>query len=426
MGLVTFALPCMKSPVISSGCFLETQSYKQRLTVLLGSFRQRILKHMGLIDRGDGNMARKRKAFFTANEMKKMMNVSKLQSFVFMPNEIYSDFSKGFADLKEETDATARSSHVAYAFGYTFLAHYMWRYANHYYWDNAKGALPINEGIIKQLLGFNAKSEAYTYLTKNKTGFLEQIGYIRKVTDKPIAYYYEDEDCIDLAFTMESESASPQKINHKAWKVAMPVKGIWRTPEDETNPEVKYPTSTIHLFGNTHIVEMETFIYCITHPELGIEGFYLYCFLRKQYDKFRMGYDCSKRRMAQLTGLSIDEVKCQLENLERYNMITNDHKPWCPDKPDDKDPKANTYTVLDYSDFAQNVMQMNIIPKQQRVSAEEYERMIGWTNEKEIDGNVIDIKTGEVIRKLNVDDEVDDMDDIDFEVFLKWGGTNVY
>lgn len=354
-------------------------------------------------------MARKRQAFFTACQMRGLMKVSEFQNYVFMPNEIYSDFARAFAELKEEANNDLRSSHIAYAFGYTFLAHYMWRFARYYIWDNAKGSVPINEAIIKQMLGFPAKSEAYTYLTKTKTGLLEQIGYIRKVTDKPIDHYYEDDDRIDLAFVMESESPSPEKTNNKNWKVAMPVKGIWRKPEDEVNPEIKYPNGTIHRFENTHIVDMKTFIYCITHPELGVEGFYLYCFLRMQYDKFPMGYDCSKERMARLTGMSIDEIKSQLESLEIFNMITNDHKPWCQGKPDDKIAKANTYTVLEYDEFAQNKMQINTIPKQRKVSPEQYASEIGWANEREIDGKVVDTKTGEIVKE-NVKIIFDDAD----------------
>ncbi|WP_219834781.1 hypothetical protein [Paenibacillus sp. R14(2021)] len=365
-------------------------------------------------------MARKRKAHFTAAEMKKLMNVSDKQNYVFMPNEIYADFSKAFSDLKKE--ANVRSSHIAYAFGYTFLAHYMWRYANYYWWDDAKGNIPINEAIIKQLLGFDAKAEAYTYLTKNRVGFMEQIGYIRKVTDKPVAHYWEDEDHIDLAFEMESKSSTPTsyKINRKGWKVAMPIKGIWRTADDEANPKIQYPNGTIYEYGNTHMVDMETFIYCITHPELGVEGFYLYSFLKYKTDKFNNAFDCSIENMATMTGLSIDEIKSQINNLERYNMITNDHKPYCLNKPKDKTCKANTYGVLKYNQFAQNLIQMRVIPKQLKVSKERYEHEIGWANEREVGGNIVDTNTGEIIRpaksKISIDDnDMSELDDLPFD-----------
>ncbi|WNC14879.1 hypothetical protein [Brevibacillus brevis] len=344
------------------------------------------------------------------------MDVNEFQNYVHMPNEIYSDFTRAFAELKEETDNGTRSSHIAYAFGYTFLAHYMWRYARFYTWNNAKGSVPINEAIIKQMLGFPAKSEAYTWLTKNKTGFLEQIGYINKVTDKPIAYYH-DEDRIDLFFSMESECGSPDKVNHKGWKVAMPVKGMWRNPEDKGKYTLE--TGTFHIIDNTHMIDMDTFIYCITNPELGVEGFYLYSFLKFMTDKFNNAFDCSNMRMARMTGLSVDEIKNQINNLERYNMITNDHKPYCLDKPKDKKCKANTYGILEHDQFAKNLMQMNVIPKQVKISKERYKREVGWANEREIDGNIIDTDTGEIIRSVpnfTVDDIEDmDMEDLPFE-----------
>lgn len=361
-------------------------------------------------------MARKRRAFFTAKEMRELMEVNKFQNYVHMPNEIYPDFTRAFTELKEESNNGARSSHIAYAFGYTFLAHYMWRYTRYYTWDDAKGSVPINEAIIKQMLGFSDKSEAYTWLTKNKTGFLEQIGYIKKVTDKPIAYYH-DEDGIELFFSMESGSASPERVTHKSWKVAMPVKGIWRKPEDKGTSN--YETGTFHVIDNTHMIDMDTFIYCITNPELGVEGFYLYCFLKCMTDKFDNAYNCSQKKMAQITGLSIDEVKKQLENLEKRNMITNDHKPFCLDKPDEKETKTNTYGIKEPKEFAKSMLQCNVIPKQRKITAKQYESEIGWANEKDDNGLIINQKTGEIIKEapvaeynINNESELSDLDEV--------------
>lgn len=358
-------------------------------------------------------MARKRQSLFSKKEMMRILGIDVHSKLIYMPNEIFSDLTSTFNEMNERTDEKKTSTHIAFAYAYIYLATYMWRYARYWYWDDSVGNVQILESTIKMLLGFPAKSEQYTYLTKAQTGILEQIGYIRKVSDKPCRSIFLDSE---LEFVYESEH--PELYgNSRNWKSSMPVKGIWRERDSELDC---IENGTFFYIGDTHEINIDTFIYCMTHPKLGVEGFYLYCFLRMQYDKFPMGYDCSKKRMAKLTGLSIDEVKSQLENLERCSMITNDHKPWCIDKPDDKETKANTYTVLDYSEFTQNLMQMKIIPKQRKVSAEVYERTIGWANEKEIDDNIVDTNTGEIIRpakpKFSVDNiDISDLDDLPFD-----------
>ncbi|MBP1965185.1 hypothetical protein [Paenibacillus aceris] len=361
-------------------------------------------------------MARKRQAFFTKREMKIMLNVNEYQNYVFMPNEIFADFTKAFTDLKVETEKGKTSTHIAYAYSYYFLANYMWRYAQYRHWDDEVGEINLNEGLIKQFLGFPAKSEQYTYLTKSKVGLLEKIGYIRKESDKPCDYWYEGEKYKEVIFIYESRYPEVY-INNKNWKVAMPVKGFWRDAENERDGD---ETGTFYQIQDTHQIGIDTFIFCMTNPELGVEGFYLYCFLKFMTDRFENGYDCSNKKMAHLTGLSIDEVKNQIGSLERYNMITNDHKPYCLDKPKDKKCKANTYGILEYDQFAQNLIQMNVIPEQRKISKERYEREIGWANEREIDGNIVDTDTGEIIRpakpKFSVNDiDISDMDDLPFE-----------
>ncbi|KRE70873.1 hypothetical protein [Paenibacillus sp. Soil750] len=356
-------------------------------------------------------MARKRQTFFNSKEIKNMLDVNEKQNYVFMPNEIFADFTEAFKDMKQETDKGKTSTHIAYAYSYYFLANYMWRYARYRYWDDKVGDIILNEGVIKQFLGFPAKSEQYTYLTKNQTGLLQKIGYIRKVSDKPSRYLYDKERRFkEVLFIYESEYPEVYG-NTKNWKVAMPVKGIWRDLESELD---NCENGTLYVINDTHKVNIETFIYCITNPELGVEGFYLYCFLKFMTDKFKQGYDCSNDQMSALTGLSLDEIKSQIYNLEKRNMITNDHKPYCLNKPKNKECKTNTYTVLEHKYFAQNLMQMNVIPKQRKISAERYAVEIGWAYEYVIDGNLVNIKTGEIIKEnVKVVSEAKDIDVMD-------------
>ncbi|WFB58698.1 hypothetical protein [Paenibacillus sp. BR1-192] len=362
-------------------------------------------------------MARIRKAYFTKSEMAKLLGVSEKHHEIYMPNEIFKDFVEAFST---EEMAGKTSTHIAFAYAYYYLANYQWRYAQYRYYNDKTGVeTSINEGTIKQILGFPSKSEQYTYLTKNKTGLLVKLGYIRKETDKPSRYWYDDEGKYkEVQFIYESEY--PELYgNNKNWKVAMPVKAHWREEWAELDC---YYNGTFYQIDNTHLIDIDIFIYCMTNAELGVEGFYLYCFLKCMTDKFQNAYNCSQKEMAQLTGLSIDEVKKQLENLERRNMITSDHKPFCLDKPDDKETKTNTYGVKEPNEFATSMIQFNVIPKQRKISAKQYESEVGWANEKEVNGLIINQKTGEIIKsapvnEYNINDEAE-LPDLD-EVFSK-------
>ncbi|MCR8659315.1 hypothetical protein [Paenibacillus endoradicis] len=327
-------------------------------------------------------MSRKRQAVFTKSEMTNLLGVSEKQHEVYMPNEIFNDLTEAF---KENELQGKTSTHIAFAYSYYFLANYMWRYARYRHVDDKSGESPINEGLIKQILGFPAKSEQYTYLTKNKSGLLQNLGYIRKETDKPCRYFYENNGKKEVVFVYESDYPEVYG-NNKNWKVSMPVKGIWRYEESELD---NCEDGTFYMIQKTHKIDIDVFIYCMTDAELGVEGFYLYSFLKYSTDKFK-AFDCSNKGMAYLTGMSIDEVKSQLYKLEKRNMIENDHKPFCRNKPNDKQTKANTYRINERYEFISNKFQFNTIPKQRKISAERYEIEIGWANEREINGDIED------------------------------------
>jgi len=337
--------------------------------------------------------------------MTKLLGVSEKHHEIYMPNEIFQNLSEAFAtdEMKSKT-----STHIAYAYAYYYLANYQWRYAQYRFYTEGV-TININEEMIKQILGFPSKSEQYTYLTKNKTGLLVKLDYIRKVTDKPTRYWYDDEGKYkEVQFIYESEYPVIYG-NNKNWKVAMPVKGFYRYKESE---EDNYEDGTFYMIQNTHMIDIDIFIYCMTDAELGVEGFYLYCFLKCMTDKFKNSYDCSNLDMAQFTGLSIDEVKKQLVRLEQRNMITNDHKPYCLDKPEEYKTKANSYSVNEFKEFAKNKLVFNEIPKQRKITAKQYAEEIGWANEWEIDGQSATTQTGENVkskREFIIDEDEKDI-----------------
>ncbi len=236
----------------------------------------------------------------------------------------------------------------------------------------------IDEKMIKKIMGFAAKADAYTYLTKNNGGILKELGYIRKETDKP--YHYELDEFNDPFFEMESELEFPSHMqgSKRNSKINYPVKAFHRTPESEVDC---YQDGTYYEKDNTHQVNFDVFMYCMADPELGVEGFYLYALSVYLNNKFRNGFDCTHENFARLSGMSIKEVKAQLKKLEERNMIKCDHKPFCVDKPYDKKTKANTYWICGIDYFAKDKSEYRQIPKQRKISAEQYGREIGFVGE---------------------------------------------
>jgi hypothetical protein len=338
-------------------------------------------------------MARKRKANYTISELREIFNLNtkdgKHHNKVFMPNELFENLNEALHDEEgNRIKEFKTSTHIAYAYSYTYLAHYMYRYCKYYYMKDRYTEVEIDEKMIKKIMGFPAKADAYTYLTKDKGGILKDLGYIRKVSDKP--YHYEINEWNDPEFEYESELELPVSVtggSTRNRKINYPVKAFHRTPESE---EDCYKDGTYYEKDNTHQVNFDVFMYCMAAPELGVEGFYLYALCVYLNNKFfRNGFNCTHDNFARLSGMSIKEVKAQLKKLEERNMIDCDHKPFCYDKPVDKKTKANTYWICGIDAFANDESEFRKIPKQRKISTEQYEKEIGFVGEDyEIDNSV--------------------------------------
>lgn len=339
----------------------------------------------------------KKKTNFTQRKLRdKVFNVSDKEHHVFMPNEIFDElkgyrnddgeYIEGFYDEKGNPVKGFKSpSHVAYAYSYVYLAHYMYRYCKYYLpYIEGVGVKNIDEAMIKQVLGASATSKTYDYITK-KGGVLDKLGYLRKDKDKPTDFVYlkyydpikkkEVNEGISY-FVMESNYPEVYG-NQKNRKINYPVKAFYRASwaEDE-----EYQNGTFWEIENTHNIDFDIFMYCMSDAELGVVGFYLYSWMKYMNDRFGGSFDCSRKRFMLLTELSLDIIKAQLKYLEERNMITNDHKPFCVDKQDWQITKANTYTINEYDSFVQYKDNHIKIPAQRKVSAEIYASEIGFVN----------------------------------------------
>lgn len=338
------------------------------------------------------------KTFTTKHLKEVILDVGKNEHKLFIPNEIFDqlkgyvneegEYIEGFYDIEGKKVKKFKSStHIAYAYAYVYLAHYMYRYCKYYYYKDYHTRYDIDEKMIKQILGFPSNSDTFTYITK-KGGVLDKLGYIKKDSDKPTDVVAIEDELKSGRWkvshiVMESDYPEVYISNSKNRKINYPVKAIFR---EQWADEEGCENGTFFDVGNTHLIDIDVFIYCMADPDIGVNGFYLYSFLSHKNDIFKGMFDCSIKKFVSSTGLGIKTIRTQLDNLEKRNMITNDHKPYCLDKKDWQKAKANTYGVLPYSEFISNKSEFKEIPKQRKISAKRYEEEIGFVSfEKDLE-----------------------------------------
>ncbi len=213
---------------------------------------------------------------------------------------------------------------------------------------------------------------------------------------------------------MESETGKTE--NTRNWKVSMPVKMY-----DRFNGEYEEADTvgTLDEVDYTVNIPINIFMYCMANEEIGVEGFYLYSYLKSRCDVLG-SYDCSRKRFVRETGMSVDMINDMLVVLEKHNMIDNDHKPYVLNKPANKTAFANTYKAKKYDVFAKSEAEFNTIPELKKVDKKRYELEYGWvedlyeTNDSDevyevIDGKKVNKETGEVVEEIKFDNDKDEL-----------------
>ncbi len=362
-------------------------------------------------------MARKEKSFFTFKELKHdILRVQEKEQYVYIPNETFKDLVEAFKDLGKT------SVHIATAYSALYLSNYQWRYAKYVTEDGRN----ITDKLYYNILGFG-KPDTYNYITK-KGGLLEEIGYIEKVKDKPCMYTYDEDEYLpkDVMERMGDthykkrwlqgkkplketliflESQMGETIS-KTWTVNKPIKMYDRYNDEDEADQI----GTLDDIDNTHRVDVDVFIFCMTTPELGVEAFYLWSFLKHKCDMFKT-YDCSLDSMVEQTGMTKNRIVDNLKELEKRNMITNDHKPYCLNRPEGKKTKANTYGVIkNVNNFISNEEDFNVIPEPRKVDKTTYEIEIGWVTEEINEEDIEVLGDGRKVNKVTGEIIVEDMD----------------
>lgn len=316
--------------------------------------------------------------YYTREEYQSILDTNEKEP-VFMPNEIFEDLPRAINVNRKGKS----SKHIAYAFSYVFLITYLFRYTKF----GTHADYEFTEKELKKLLTVSPTSkgkDGVTYITKKK-GILEQLGYIRKVTDYPLRWAYDEtEEYFEFFYFSDmKEDGLPSSIisNLKNRKINYPVKLL-----DERIIEIdeyEYEHSGIlHDISYTTETSIDVFIYCMTRKELGVEGFYLYCLIKFKSSFYGGGWNCAQSDFPARTGMKIDVIKTRLKALEQYGMLNNSHEDFIIglDGPG-YERIANSYCVRSFSYFVKEGEVKRPYSRGRVITKKKYEKVKEMFNE---------------------------------------------
>ena len=98
----------------------------------------------------------------------------------------------------------------------------------------------------------------------------------------------------------------------------LPVKGIWRTVEDEAD---NYENGTLYEVDNTHLMNYSVFDICMNNNELGCKGFYLYGYLRCRCQWYNGKFSKSMDTIAAELRLNRKTVLRLIHDLKSVGLV---------------------------------------------------------------------------------------------------------
>lgn len=265
---------------------------------------------------------------------------------IYIENEIFEDIQK--------SDVVG-SSKVAQIYAYYYLVKLLYRYA--LYGNNTD---LVNVGTHKLILGYAKDYRGIDSIIK-KGGILNKLGYTRHESNYPVTWYLEegfvdfglvkdriiDDNGKDLGFYLPDFIIKELNPNSK---IHYPIKAFERNHNDIQN-------GSFYDISNTHGIEVETFLKCMSKKELGCEGFYLYSYIKCKNDwKGGHYWDIPIDQFTKACGMKKTKFLEVLAALEQYNMISIKHSPWVFDKPPHIKIKAGSYFAHS-SDHFTNIAQ---------------------------------------------------------------------
>ncbi|MFM9533732.1 replication/maintenance protein RepL [Lysinibacillus sp. IITD104] len=273
-------------------------------------------------------------------------NLQQYNLSVAMPTELF----KQLLQMKE--DGELKSVHIGFTYSYIYLQTYMYRYSTYStYVPNGKE--------IKELLTYTPSNKAVDYIIK-KNGLLEQKDILTTTNNFPVINEMEDDDfgnrvpkittiyefCNECQHETVDEWRKQMKIT-RATKCKYPVFGFEREYDDG------YVEGTFFDISDTTLIDMNTFLFCMSTDDIGVNGFYVYAYLLDKSNKFNNDFKATHKRIAKETGLSEKTIQRVMDALRSHNLITTVHNMEYFSFAISKDNrKASTHKVNNSADFS--------------------------------------------------------------------------
>lgn len=237
---------------------------------------------------------------------------------IAMPNELFTQLLQ----MKEKKEL--KPVHIGFVYAYIYLQTYMYRYSLY-------GSYVPNTKEIKEILTYTPTNKAVDYIIK-KDGLLEQKNILTTTNDFPIISEMEDdyfEGRIPKITTIrefiqeydfETFDDYLKRVNAtRSSKCKYPVFAFEREYHDG------YVEGTFFDISNTHLIDINTFLFCMSTKGIGVNGFYIYAYLLDKSNKFNNDFKATHKRIATETGLSEKTIQRVMDALRAHNIITTIH-----------------------------------------------------------------------------------------------------
>ena len=310
----------------------------------------------------------------TYEEISKVLEINGKESDIFLPNEIFSDLQPYITD----------SSHIAYAYSYTYLTHFLYRNYKYLYTQKL-----LDGNVIKKILGYSQSNRTMNYITK-KGGLLDEHGYTKSTKNYPNIYQFEE----GFASLLAAESIGDvlPLVVPKMFFLKYPLLAFDRVLKLEVEGQIeeKKIAGTFFDKTNTHSVPFKVFLYCMSNKELGVIAFYLFCWFKYRNDMFGGGYDVPLSKLSKETGIKRRSLIKYMDLLKGYRMIDFIHNQnFFVLGALKEDRKATKYIANDINNFSEEhksykKMDVQLREEYFKLKAEQEEKMKGTINKVNI------------------------------------------
>lgn len=225
----------------------------------------------------------------------KGITINHYEKLIPIPNDI-------FLTLRElEEFEILKSIHIPFTFSYLYLIAYMYKYAKY-------SELALSNSDIKEILQANRNTQGYNYILK-KGSVLDINGITETVNEVPIGYNVSDFEAFYI-FTGQDELLTTTFYKSKGLNKRYSIK-----------KPLYFMENGLFKIENTTLIDVRVFDFCMRKDDLGVIGFYLYCYLHYKNTQFEEGYTAGIYRLAEELKLSTGTIDNYRKVLRKYNMI---------------------------------------------------------------------------------------------------------